>query len=49
MIKSVRGLSLRFFKMNKFTAISLGVSVMLSVCSNCYDDFVFSSHSRSTL
>ena len=46
MIKSVRGLSLRF-KMNKFTISSI-VSVMLSVCS-IVTMIVFSSHAKHSV
>ncbi|PGW64892.1 ABC transporter [Bacillus cereus] len=48
MIKSVRGLSLRFFKTNKFTAISSIVSVMLAV-SLIITMVVFSSHAKQSV
>lgn len=48
MIKSVRGLSLRFFKTNKFTAISSIVSVMLAV-SLIVTMIVFSSHAKQSV
>ncbi|KMP91813.1 ABC transporter [Bacillus wiedmannii] len=48
MIKSVRGLSLRFFKTNKFTAISSIVSVMLAVCL-IVTMIVFSSHAKQSV
>ena len=48
MIKSVRGLSLRFFKTNKFTAISSIVSVMLAV-SLIVTMIIFSSHAKQSV
>ncbi|HGO9408815.1 TPA: ABC transporter permease [Bacillus cereus] len=48
MIKSVRGLSLRFFKTNKYTAISSIVSVMLAV-SLIVTMIVFSSHAKQSV
>ncbi|PEN60261.1 ABC transporter permease [Bacillus wiedmannii] len=48
MIKSVRGLGLRFFKKNKFTAISSIVSVMLAV-SLIVTMIVFSSHAKQSV